>query len=81
MKVMVVVQTEDGIRQYSAEYQTVDWRQVMNDVRKGRHVVGPGNVATVRLEGDAHGFLVGNEKDTGAWLEKRFTDWRKSHSA
>jgi hypothetical protein len=76
MKVIIVVQTTDGNHQYLADIQTGDYRQVMNEVRKGRHVIGASSIATVHLENDKTAFRVGNEKDTGAWLKKRFETWK-----
>jgi hypothetical protein len=74
MKVKIAVFKEDGSHLYQAAIETSDYRQVMNEIRKGRHVIGSPNVTTVGLEGDKTQFRVGGEKDTTDWLKKRFKE-------
>lgn len=70
MKVEIQVFKEDGAHLYAADIETADYRQVLNEIRKGRHVIGSPNISTVRLECLGKAFRVSNEKDTTAWLKK-----------
>jgi hypothetical protein len=74
MKVNISVSMENGSHIYWAAIETSDYRQVMNEIRKGRHVIGSPNITTVGLEGDKTPFRVGNETDTSEWLKKRFKE-------
>jgi hypothetical protein len=72
MQVNILVYKTDGRHTYKAVIDTADYRQVMNEIRKGRGVIGNPNVTTVGLECDKTPFRVGSEKDTSEWLKRRF---------
>ncbi|MDR1231051.1 MAG: hypothetical protein LBK61_06595 [Spirochaetaceae bacterium] len=70
MKAEIKVFKEDGSHLYAANIDTADYRQVMNEIRKGRNAIGNPNSSTVCLECIGKAFRVGNEKDTAEWLKK-----------
>jgi hypothetical protein len=74
MRVRITVFLPDNSHCYTAAIETRDPRQVMNELRKGRKVIGIVNKSRVGLEGDKNDFAVGSETDTLAWLVKRFKE-------
>jgi hypothetical protein len=70
MKVGIKVFKEDESHLYAAYIETADYRQVLNEIRKGRNAVGSPNISTVHLGCLKQAFRVGGEKDTTEWLKK-----------
>jgi hypothetical protein len=73
MKVVIKVYKEDKSHLYAAVIETSDYRQVFNELRKGRNAIGSPNISTVHLGILKQEFRVGGEKDTAEWLKKYLT--------
>jgi hypothetical protein len=72
MRVEISVSSTVKNRVYEAAVLTRDPQQVWNEICRGRKAVGVLHITKVHLEGDKQPFRVGGEKDTVAWLTKRF---------